>query len=101
MTYHQILLFIDVGWTALMSLITVFSFAHDKKKAERGLPRTRESTLLALTVFNGALGALFGRLLAHHKTEKIYFTIVIYTSLFFQTAIGCFLGFMAYGKIGG
>ena len=79
MTYHQILLFIDVGWTALMSLITVFSFAHDKKKAERGLPRTRESTLLALTVFNGALGALFGRLLAHHKTEKIYFTIVIYT----------------------
>lgn len=87
MTYFRILLLIDAALLVLMSLVTMIAFISDKKKAQSGKDRTKEKTLLGLTVLNGAFGAFIGRLIAHHKTDKGYFSLTIYVSMLLQTAV--------------
>jgi uncharacterized membrane protein YsdA (DUF1294 family) len=101
MTFNKVLFLVDLALVVVMSLVTSVAFLNDKKKAQnnQGPDRTKESVLLGLTVFNGSIGALIGRLVARHKTDKIYFSIVIYVALFFQVAVACFLGFMAFGHL--
>ena len=70
---------------------------HDKKLAVKGAMRVKEKTLLLSAVLNGALGAVIGRILAHHKTDKVYFSITIYLALFFQVVVGVVLGLGALG----
>ena len=93
MTLQQIVFYLIAGLTVLMSLITLIVYAADKKKAVKGTERVKEKTLLALSASFGALGALIGRKLAHHKTNKGYFTLVIVWSLLLNAAL---LGFTAY-----
>ena len=84
MSNNMILLIAYVGLIVIMSLIAIVAYASDKRKAIKGKERTKEKTLLFYAVFFGALGSLIGRILAHHKTDKIYFSIIIWFSLLLQ-----------------
>ena len=87
MPYYLLLLIIYGSLIVLMSLCAFIAFVRDKKLAVNGKERTKEKTLLALAVFNGALGAFIGRIVAHHKTDKKYFSLTIYLGLLCQVAI--------------
>lgn len=68
----------------------------DKKKAKNGEMRTKEKTLLLSAVLNGAFGALIGRIMAHHKTDKKYFSFTIYVGLLFQVAVLVILALLTF-----
>lgn len=78
-----------VGYLVLLSIITLFLFFKDKNMAKNGggAVRIKEKTLLGFTALGGAIGAFLGRILAHHKTDKIYFSMVIYFSLLLEAAV--------------
>ena len=81
-----IYLIIYLGLTVLFSLSALIAYFRDKKLAVKGKERTKEKTLLFLAVFFGSVGAFLGRILAHHKTDKKYFSMVIYFSMLMQAA---------------
>lgn len=94
MSNNMILLIAYVGLIVIMSLIAIIAYASDKNKAIKGKERTKEKTLLFYAVFFGALGSLIGRILAHHKTDKIYFSIIIWFSLLLQALTLVLLAFL-------
>ena len=95
MEYKKILLVVYICYLALMSLIAFFLFLKDKKMATKnsGPNRIKEKTLLGICAFGGALGGFIGRIIAHHKTNKLYFSFTIYLSILLQLGV---LGFMIY-----
>lgn len=96
MTYHQILFFVDLILIVLMSFISFALFMKDKKLATSGNMRIKEKTLLSTAVLNGAFGAFFGRLAAHHKTNKGYFSLTIYFGMIMQSAVLVLLAIFAF-----
>jgi uncharacterized membrane protein YsdA (DUF1294 family) len=70
-----------------MTLITFIAFKSDKQKAIKGKERTKEKTLLFLSAFGGGLGGFLGRIINHHKTDKKYFSIIIYSSLLLEIIV--------------
>lgn len=96
MTYHQILFLSYAALMVLMSLSSFSLFMHDKKLAISEKTRIKEKTLLYTAVLNGAFGAFFGRLCAHHKTNKAYFSITIYFALIMQSAVLVLLAIFAF-----
>ena len=81
-----IYLIIYLGLTVFFSLVALIAYFRDKKLAVKGKERTKEKTLLFFAVFFGSVGAFLGRILAHHKTDKKYFSMVIYFSMLMQAA---------------
>lgn len=49
----------------------------DKKKAQLGSWRIRESTLMTVAVLGGSIGSLTGMKLFRHKTKHLKFTLGI------------------------
>lgn len=49
----------------------------DKKKAQLGRWRIRESTLMTVAVLGGSIGSLTGMKLFRHKTKHLKFTLGI------------------------
>lgn len=98
MTYNQMIFYIYAALIVLMSLIAFCTYCIDKKKAIKGQIRIKEKTLLGMAVLNGAVGAFIGRKVAHHKTDKIYFSITIYLSIICQAAVFALLLVMAITK---
>lgn len=96
MTFHTILFLADIALLVLMSLVSFVAFLSDKKKAVKGKERTKEKTLLMTAVLNGAYGAFAGRIIAHHKTDKGYFSFTIYMGMLFQTAVLVILALFAF-----
>lgn len=96
MTYLKLLFVIYVATIVLMSLISFALFCHDKKLAENQKMRIKEKTLLGVTVLNGAIGSFVGRKVAHHKTDKSYFSITIYFGLLCQIGVGVLLAVLAF-----
>lgn len=96
MTLQKILLFATLALIVLMSLVALCTFVNDKKRAKAGADRIKEKTLLSMAAFFGALGAFVGRIIAHHKTDKIYFSIIIILSLVLQAALVVYLGYLAF-----
>ena len=92
-----IYLLIYLGLTVFFSLVALIAYFRDKKLAVKGKERTKEKTLLFLAVFFGSVGAFLGRILAHHKTDKVYFSITIYLALFLQAVVFIVLGLGALG----
>lgn len=80
----------------IMSLVTFLTFLKDKKLAVAGSERIKEKTLLSLAACFGSVGALVGRIVAHHKTDKVYFSIVIWFSLVMHALLVCYLGYLAF-----
>ena len=96
MSYQQIFFFGTAAFELLMSVIAFATFIRDKRLAVKGAIRVKEKTLLAMAALFGAPGALLGRIAAHHKTEKAYFSIVIVFSLILQAALLVYLGYLAF-----
>lgn len=96
-SYQKIVFFLTLAAILLMSAVTLIVFVADKRRAVKGQERVMEKTLLSLTACFGALGALIGRRVAHHKSNKAYFSIVIGCSLFLHAALIGYLAFLAFG----
>ena len=77
LTTKQIVMLAYGGYLILLSIITFFAYAIDKKKAEHGAYRTKEKTLLLLSFFGGAFGGFLAMQIFRHKTkgEHWYFTM--------------------------
>ena len=76
----------------IMSLVTFFVYAHDKRQAKRGGWRVKEKTLILLALLLGAPGAFFAMRMLRHKTLHAKFTVTVPLALVFQLAL---LGFVA------
>lgn len=73
-----------VIYLIIINLITFLAMLIDKKKAERGEWRIKESTLLLLAALGGSIGGIVGMYVFHHKTKKLKFSIGFPTILAFQ-----------------
>ncbi len=60
----------------IMSLLTLFAYGGDKRRAKKHRWRRSESSLLCLGFFGGSIGALIGMTLFRHKTRHWYFWTV-------------------------
>ena len=61
----------------------------DKLLAKKGARRVPERTLLLIAFLGGSLGSLLGMLLAHHKTRKpkFYLLVPLFLALHIAAAI--------------
>lgn len=88
MTYHQIVLIVYVIYLLFFSLISFFLFLIDKCFAKKeGHKRIKEKTLLFFCSIGGGIGGYFGRIVGHHKTKKLYFSLIINLTLLLQLLI--------------
>jgi len=74
--------------------INIFAFALyfiDKQKAKRRSWRIKESVLLGVGFFGGAVGALAAMTLFRHKTQHYYFYVVNILGLFVDAGIAFFI----------
>ncbi len=76
---------------ALISLIALWSYWSDKRKAKKHRFRTPEAVLLGLGFFGGSVGALLGMNLFRHKTKHWYFWAVNLLGLAWQAALAVWL----------
>lgn len=74
-----------------MSVIAFFFYGADKRKAKKGQWRVKESVLLGLGVFGGAIGALLGMKIFRHKTKHWYFWAVNIAGLILQIVVFIFI----------
>lgn len=59
----------------IMSLITLFLYKIDKRKAKKNKYRISEKTLLIMPWFLGSMGGILGLYLVRHKTKHFYFIL--------------------------
>ena len=78
---------------ALASLIAFVAYGLDKYKAQRDLWRIPEAFLLGVGFCCGAVGALLGMKLFHHKTKHWYFWVLNIIGLLWQSAMVAYLLF--------
>ena len=95
MDKNLIILLAYIGYLVVMSLLAFFLYGKDKKMAQKNHSevRIKEKTLLWFACLGGAVGSFLGRILFHHKTDKKYFSLVIYLSILLQAAV---LGVLVY-----
>ena len=74
-----------------MSLLAFILYGADKRKAAQEKWRIKESVLLSVGFFGGAVGALLGMKLFRHKTKHWYFWAVNVTGALWQLAVIIFL----------
>lgn len=58
-------------WPLTLSLISFFSYAFDKRRAERGGRRVPEPQLLLVDLLGGWPGGWLGQRVFRHKTAKV------------------------------
>ena len=81
-----------------VNFFTFTSFWLDKRQAQMGAQRTRESTLLWMAFFGGTPGAYWARSLFRHKTRKQPFSSNLHSIAFLQiSAIGGWIGWQFTG----
>jgi len=61
------------AWLIGVNVVMFAAFGYDKAVAPTGAARVPEAILLALTALGGSIGAVIGRLLFRHKTQKASF----------------------------
>lgn len=69
-------LYIFIGFVVLMTFITAIAYGWDKRKAISGKWRTKEKTLLLMSLLGGALGGLYGLYVIRHKNKHWYFVAI-------------------------
>ncbi|MDA4127372.1 MAG: DUF1294 domain-containing protein [Thaumarchaeota archaeon] len=92
--------FIEVlaAWLLVTGILGAVAMGLDKGKAHRHERRISERTLFLISITGGFWGVLLGGGLAHHKTSKISFQIVVLATSFvwllgiaqILTRAGCF-----------
>ncbi len=80
-----------LGAYAALSVIAFTCFGIDKRKAQKKRFRTRETVLLGLGFFGGAIGALLAMNLFRHKTRHWYFWAINLLGLAWQAALAFYL----------
>lgn len=78
-------------YCAVMGLVTLIAFGLDKWRAIKGTRRTREATLLCLSILGGSVGGLLGMLLFRHKIRSKQFAIGLPLILLAQLAVFAYL----------
>lgn len=79
---------IYVIFLVLINAFAFFAYWADKRKAQIGRWRIKESFLLGLGIWGGAVGALLSMNLFRHKTKHWYFwavngaALVVHAALF-------------------
>lgn len=68
-------LIIYLVFIGLMTLLTMAAYYIDKRKAIKGTWRTKEKTLLLMSLLGGAIGGLVGLYGFRHKTKHFYFVL--------------------------
>jgi uncharacterized membrane protein YsdA (DUF1294 family) len=76
-----------LAFFGIMSLLAFVLYGVDKGLAKGRMWRIPEATLLSLSFFGGAVGALCGMLLFRHKTLHISFWAVTLLGLLWQGAV--------------
>lgn len=61
-----------------ISIITFLAYAFDKSKAQRGVWRTKESTLHLFSLIGGWPGAAVAQQFLRHKSQKRAFRMVFW-----------------------
>ena len=64
-----------IVYLVLVNILAFTAYFLDKKKAEKGKWRIKESTLLTFSFIGGGLGSLLAMSLIRHKTQKFKFKI--------------------------
>ena len=72
---------------AAMNALTFALYGIDKSRARRGAWRIRESALLGTAACFGALGALLGMYVFHHKTKHRAFALGVPALLLVQAVL--------------
>jgi len=87
---------LEMSWLALYygaSIITYGCYGRDKRAAENGGRRTRESTLHLMSLVGGWPGALIAQMLLRHKTRKLSFLVGYWlTAIVNCIALGVIVG---------
>lgn len=65
----------------IINIISLILYGIDKHKAKKKKYRISEFTLIIISYLGGAIGAILGMNLFHHKTKKPKFKILIPISL--------------------
>ena len=68
----------------IMSLITLFLYKIDKRKAKKNKYRISEKRLLIMPWFLGSMGGILGLYLVRHKTKHFYFILNNILAFIFQ-----------------
>jgi len=71
----------------LINLVGFGLYGADKRRARRGEWRIPEKTLLACSLFGGALGGIVAMRIFRHKTRHLYFYLVNIVGILFHAAI--------------
>ena len=82
----------------VINAIAFILYGIDKHKAIKGKWRVPEATLIGIAALGGALGALLGMLVWHHKTRKWKFRILVPLCLVVWVAIILFGLYGTFGK---
>lgn len=85
--YLKYLFLIYSIYLIIMSLRMLILFKKDKVYATKNRIRIKEKTLLLGTILGGSIGSFLGRILFHHKTDKVYFSIIILLNLICQITL--------------
>lgn len=81
----------------IMNIWAFVLFGSDKAKAKRRQRRIRESKLIRVCFFGGAIGGMIGMHVFSHKTQKKKFTVGISVLFVIQLILNSFLlGFLAF-----
>ena len=67
-----------------INIITFLAMFIDKKRAQSGKWRIKETTLFFLVLLGGGIGGIIGMKLFRHKTKKKHFTIGFPAILIFE-----------------
>ncbi len=78
------------AWYGIMSGLTFWAYARDKRAAQRGEWRTSERTLLTLGLLNGWPGALLAQQLLRHKSSKTSFLVLFWMTVSVNLAWLCY-----------
>ena len=76
-----------VLYFAVINLGAYFAYFADKRRAQLGLRRTPESSLLMLGLFGGSPGAFAAQEIYRHKTRKASFRLKFWLIVAIQLAI--------------
>lgn len=85
-----------VIYMSIMNTIAFVCYGIDKYRARHSKWRISEACLITLAVLGGALGALLGMLLFHHKTRKKKFTFTVPVFFVLWTAFCIFAAIYFY-----
>ena len=80
-----------ITYVIVINLIAFLAMYIDKKKAQKGKWRIKESTLFMLVLLGGGIGGIAGMYTFRHKTKKIKFTIGLPTILILEIILVIYL----------